>query len=127
MLVSLFYFLYILLIMLYILIDEMNIIPATKGIIGGKIRFRFHLVDQYKQSASTLDTGFPVTASDINMSAWYDCISSGIASDGVVISHLWSSRKDDEVEIEITSDVRCVMVIEKEGVFHRLCEDRFYM
>lgn len=98
----------------FVYIDEMNIIPASKGLVGGKLRFRFR---------TTVSSAAGECAST---SAWTDAQDLTV-SGGVAVSHLWVSQGDDATEIDLSEDVRCVLVIEKEGVFHRLCEDKFHL
>lgn len=88
----------------------MNIIPASKGLLGGKLRYRFHAA----------------VANDDTPSAWVE-VHELTTSGGVAVSHLWASRGDEGTEIEVSDDVRCILVIEKEGIFHRLCEDKFHI
>jgi DNA topoisomerase VI subunit A len=101
---------------------EMHIIPASKGyahekrptdiynsscyvgLVAGNITFKF---DKSSQTAVTdglhnaQDTGTP-------------------------ISYQWVTCDDDDLVVYIPSHVRHLLVIEKHGVFHRLCEDRFF-
>jgi hypothetical protein len=57
--------------------------------------------------------------------AWYCCDDQN-HSMGQLISTSWTNHLDDEVLVEISLDVLAIIVIEKEGIFHRLAEDQFY-
>jgi len=117
----------------------MNIIPATKGLVGGKLRYRFHIPSAVHMPSSR--TGSSTSSSDGNNNhisyvnvderdspavTWVD-VHGLTVSGGIAVSHLWTSRGDEGVDVEIGGDVRCILVIEKEGVFHRLCEDKFHI
>jgi hypothetical protein len=52
----------------------------------------------------------------------HDCMKSG----GIIISNLWMSCDDSQIEIFIPPTVTVMLVIEKVGIYHRLCEDQIY-
>jgi meiotic recombination protein SPO11 len=91
---------------------EMNIIPASKGFVAGLISFRF-LTKETLQSQIT--DFYPL---------WSDC-SLLSTSDGVYINSHWLGAKDEEIEMVVPDRVKFIIVIEKEGIFRRLCEDQF--
>jgi meiotic recombination protein SPO11 len=83
----------------------MGIIPVARGFVAGGMRFRT------RQSAEG------------EWSTWTNCqvpVPSG--GQGVLISSLWNSAV--EVDTEVTA--RTLLVVEKEGIFHRLCEDALW-
>ena len=98
----------------------MHIAPTSKGYLGGKVRFRFH---------NRLGGG---------ECQWTDC-SGHTATGGVAIGAHWTAdggregkqeqelQLKVEVEVEVGPDVRYLLVVEKEGVYKRLCEDAFHL
>jgi len=53
-----------------------------------------------------------------------DCLNYS-SNGGIPITSMWTSCSDQD--LELSSEAKYIVVIEKEGVFHRLCEDKFYM
>jgi len=105
----------------------MNIIPATKGLVGGKLRYRFHIPSASSDGKNNHNhISYVNDDRDRPAVTWVD-VHGLTASGGIAVSHLWTSRGDEGVDVEVGDDVRCILVIEKEGVFHRLCEDKFHI
>ena len=89
---------------------EMGIVPSSKGFISGYIKFRF-------RKNSNEDT------------SWVDC--SEDSSDdqfkaGTTISFGWTAWADEELDIFVPDNVKYLVVIEKEGIFRRLTQDKFF-
>ena len=78
------------------------------GYVAGTFRFRFE--DSRNSSTSK--------------NAWVDgSAGSDQGAVGISVSSLWSNLG---INVEIESTAKCILVIEKVGVFRRLCEDKFY-
>jgi meiotic recombination protein SPO11 len=78
---------------------EMRIVPGTRGCVAGDLKFSLK--------------------SEGNV--WFDC--ENMASQGgFPISNIWTLPGDD---IEIQTKALFLLVIEKEGIYRRLCEDEF--
>ncbi len=75
------------------------------------IRFRF----RFKTSAETLEC-----------LDWSDLTSRRKEEGGCLITSQWVSCPDERIDIDIDPDIKYLIVIEKEGIFHRLCEDEFH-
>lgn len=80
--------------------------------VAGWIRFRFLAQTSVNECRSALEED------------WVDC-DAATATGGVVISSKWAINCDEEVHIDVDIDVRCLLIIEKEGVYRRLCEEGF--
>ena len=116
---------------------EMGIVPATKGLIAGLIRFRFLLQAPAAVAAAAAASQFEPD-DDYDDGAmrekqephWVDGVVAG-RERGVPISSLWMSAPDDILEIEIGEGYGAIpqylLVIEKECVFQRLCDDNFHI
>lgn len=101
--------------LLLLAVDEMHITPTSKGYLAGLVRFRFF------NATSTLD------------SDWTNCVAL-TRQGGVSISSLWASARPGEVQAELLAGDRnpgrgagYLLVVEKEGVYKRLCEDCFHL
>jgi DNA topoisomerase VI subunit A len=81
---------------------EMNIIPATRGFVAGFLRVKFNPTE-----------------------SWTDCLTS-VADGGLAISAAWTSCEINSLTTDI-GPAKCIIVIEKLGIFHRLCEDNFHL
>ena len=79
---------------------EMRIIPSSRGYVAGNLKFRVKNVDDN----------------------WTNCMASDIHG-GTSISNIWTSVSYEKIEIE--TGARYLIIIEKEGVFRRFCEDGF--
>ena len=61
-----------------------------------------------------------------------DCQQS-IPDGGISISSLWASTRPDDIYLQLTGheyadiEVKYLIVVEKEGIFKRLCEDNFHL
>lgn len=77
---------------------QMRIVPGTRGSVAGNFKFRFPS-ESY---------------------TWVDC-STMSAQGGFPISNAWTLG----IEVEIVSQALYLIVVEKEGVYKRLCEDEF--
>ena len=96
---------------------EMGLYPAAKGLIAGLCRFRF-------------TEGTDVEEREV---PWTDCVH-GDAGEGVRISSKWTSCPDGELDMQIPAGGEGslprpthLIVVEKEGIFHRLVEDEFFI
>lgn len=106
---------------------EMGIYPASKGLVAGLLRFRFldsKIIALAEESKEELDD-------DLNEEiAWTDCV----VEEGIRISNKWISSEDSLLDMQIptgdgTSSLfrpQYLVVVEKEGIFHRLVEDQFF-
>jgi DNA topoisomerase VI subunit A len=79
---------------------EMNIVPSSRGFVAGCVRFKFNDDDHWTDGLAAISDG------------------------GVSISSQWTSCADENLSVD-TGPARCLLVIEKQGIFHRLCEDNF--
>ncbi len=80
-----------------------------KAMLFGPIRFRFHASDH----ANDADSG------------WVDC-DYGSTLSGVSIDSRWASAAPNTLNIDLLHpDIRYVIIVEKEAIFHRLVEDGF--
>jgi len=113
---------------------EMGIYPTSKGLIAGLIRFRFKDLTTNTNtknnntwtSADVMDTEVePIQREMLEEEPWVDCVP-GSSSDGVKISSKWTSCAC-QLELPRKHRPRFLLVIEKEGIFHRLVEDEFYI
>lgn len=86
----------------------MNIVPTAKGLVTGRMKFRF------------------LTASDQH-DDWFDCEALADEGGSLSITSKWTECDDDDLEIVVHQDVKVILVVEKEGIFHRLCEDKFHL
>jgi len=91
----------------------MHITPTSKGYIAGQVSFRFN------------------TAPDADGlgGQWTNCARFA-RQGGVSISSLWASSAAADMQVELLQGVlpvRHLLVIEKEGIFKRLCEDGFHL
>jgi len=118
---------------------EMGIIPVARGFCAGALRFRTRQVRDQSQSRSQSreDEKGDNAHDDMHgsgnndnrdrnegWSPWTDCsvpVSSG--GQGVPISSFWSNAN---VEVELSVSAQTLVIIEKEGIFHRLCEDSLW-
>ena len=127
---------------------EMGIYPAAKGLLAGLLRFRFHSEGQAgaTMSSSASDKEGDVEDEDKDEEEedeeeeeeeeeepWVDCCAQGIACEGVKISAKWTMAADDCLEMQVPTGTgrlpapRYLIVVEKEGIFHRLCEDKVFL
>lgn len=91
---------------------EMNITAASKGYIAGRIKFKFQ--------------------TNSNETQWNRCVEASMEG-GIAISFLWTSCNIEDISVELeTTDgafntsIRYLVVVEKEGIYKRLCEDNFH-
>ena len=90
----------------------MGIVPSSKGFISGFIKYRF-------RSKNSIDDEVP----------WVNCCDTSDDDQfkaGVNISFGWTAWSEEELDIEIPENVKYLIVIEKEGIFRRLTQDKFY-
>ena len=83
---------------------QMRIEAGSRGSVAGDLRFR-------------------VTRNDGARIPWTECWAL-TDHGGLPISQVWISN--DEEAIEMESDALFLFVVEKEGVFRRLCDDKFH-
>mmetsp|Transcript_11922 Transcript_11922/g.18026 ORF Transcript_11922/g.18026 Transcript_11922/m.18026 type:complete len:363 (-) Transcript_11922:117-1205(-) len=81
---------------------EMGICPASKGYVAGDLSFR----------------------SGPN-EVWTSCLESS-PEGGLPIASIWTFAAAGKVPLEMRTSARVILVVEKEGIFHRLCEDRIF-
>jgi DNA topoisomerase VI subunit A len=82
--------------------DEMGIIPSSRGYVAGDLKFRF--------------MGNDMSMDDDNSSGWTNAMPNENDACALPISASWS---DLGKEVDIQSDAKFIVVIEKEGVFRR--------
>ena len=46
---------------------------------------------------------------------------------GIVIENQWTAQGDGDLHLSLATDMQCILIIEKEGIYHRLCEDNFHL
>lgn len=69
------------------------------------------------------DLRFKVPQEDDDTS-WIDC-NAATSHGGIPISQCWVSHDDESIQME--SDALYLFVIEKEGIFRRMCDDKFHL
>ena len=96
---------------------EMNITAASKGFIAGHIKFKFQTNSNSNSESA---------------SQWNNCVESSLEG-GIAISSLWTSCDIDNISVELentpgtfNTNIRYLVVVEKEGIYKRLCEDKFH-
>lgn len=94
---------------------DMGVRPVHKGFVNGAIEFRMKITTQnYTKNDNEKNN------------EWCDWIScsnyKARGCTGIPISSAWTSTHCD---IEVKSDAKYLLIIEKDGIFHRLCEDGF--
>lgn len=95
---------------------EMGIVPVSKGYVAGALRFRF----RYTPSNSYDAPHLPSALSEYG--PWRD--TSDVVLPGDVaprIAQGWTHA--DAVQTEVAEGTTAIVVVEKEGIFHRLVED----
>lgn len=96
----------------------MHITPTSRGYIAGLLSFRFNT---HVNIGANIDDGLG--------SQWTNCARL-TTQGGVHISNLWASSSPNDMEVELLESERNVdylLVVEKEGVYKRLCEDSFHL
>jgi DNA topoisomerase VI subunit A len=80
------------------------------GYVAGDLKFR----------CTALENGL-----DSSVLEWTNCLSSSNEG-GIAISSIWSKAVHSN-NIETQTSAQYLIVVEKEGVFRRLCEDKIYL
>jgi len=97
---------------------ELNIIPISKGLVTGLFRFRFN-------SDTSSNGTDDVSGSGHCQSDWFNCASLADSGGSISITTEWTTTNVEDIVVQVHDSVRFIVVIEKEGVFQRLLEDRF--
>jgi DNA topoisomerase VI subunit A len=111
----------------------MHIIPAAKGLLQYSILLlhakwlRFLVVANMPTGyvAGHLQFTFGNSSSQPYGANWTNVLSAS-SSGGVLIHHEWISCADEELGLFIPKSVQYLLVIEKQGIFHRLRADGFF-
>ncbi len=91
---------------------EMGIVPVARGKIVGKFSFAF--------------LSPPDTKGAINAPVVHDCMA-WVDQGGLPISSLWTSVSANDIHMELQgNDVKLMLIVEKDGPFQKLCEERFF-
>jgi len=114
---------------------EMGIYPAAKGLVAGLIRFRFLNSRTMSNGDNGEDEG------EVHDEPWVDCCAQS-ACEGVKISQKWVACSETLLDMQIPRGggggvggggdaalprPKFLVIVEKEGIFHRLCEDRWFL
>lgn len=91
----------------------MRIIPSPKGFVAGNLRFMFKTVNKTHEETSQ------------NTPSWFDCLAA-TTEGGISITGTWTSTCDEDLQMQISPATKYLLVIEKEGIYRKLCEDRFH-
>jgi len=104
----------------------MGIVPATRGKLVGRLSFSF--LTSTAGAATAADCTEPVPFVN-DCTQWAD-------QGGFPVSHLWASTPFDQIKTTVhpgaqgtgagAGAVKFLLIVEKEGPFNRLCEDRFF-
>lgn len=104
----------------------MGIVPATRGKLVGRLSFSF--LTCTAGAATAADCTEPVPFVN-DCTQWAD-------QGGFPVSHLWASTPFDQIKTTVhpaaegtgagAGAVKFLLIVEKEGPFNRLCEDRFF-
>ena len=123
---------------------EMGVVPASKGLVMGHMKFAFkkprltpapipgvNLASVTSTSTSTSSTNSSHNAevNEDETSGGYgnlQCCLSSAQAGGMLISPQWTSTTAENIDVQVSLDIKYLLVVEKEGIFQRLGEDRFY-
>ncbi len=103
---------------------EMGIVPASKGLVAGHLKFAFKI----KQSNIPNQTRSSKLNSNDSQNSWgsMKCCLEAAEDGGLLISPKWTSHDITDITIHVPTCVKYILVVEKEGIFKRLVEDGFY-
>lgn len=104
--------------------DELGIYPAAKGFVGGLCNFKTRIgFDTMLQALSVAESND--VANRVEIITWHwTRVAQRLCHPQLLNQE--NSEGDVNITVSIRRDVRYVLIIEKEGVFRRLIESKFY-
>lgn len=99
----------------------MGIIPASRGLVAGYLSYSFSF-GLTSFSTSTLADRVEYT----NSSKQLICCLEAAEHGGMLISPKWASTDINDMTISVPLSVKLLLVVEKEGIYKRMLEDKFH-
>jgi meiotic recombination protein SPO11 len=95
---------------------DMNIVPSSKGLVAGPLRFKF-------SDAGGIGAGAGAAR---ERKGWSTCFETDNEDAGILISSKWTSCSSEDIDLQLSvAETRYLIVVEKEGVFRRLVKEHF--